>query len=158
MSAAWLVLENHILYSMYATVGKPIINKIPRATNQAIIALKPNSNIDLEFLYYAVVFIEFNIYKYTSQITQSNLNARSIKNLPLQCPIELRNQKKIAEILSTIDTAIEKTEKLIKKYKQIKTGLIHDLFTSGVTLEGKLRPRREQAPELYKENPIGWIP
>ena len=39
-SAAWLIKEPHILYSMYATVGKPIINRIACATNQAIIALK----------------------------------------------------------------------------------------------------------------------
>ncbi|MBF0233365.1 MAG: restriction endonuclease subunit S, partial [Desulfamplus sp.] len=28
----------------------------------------------------------------------------------------------------------------------------------GVTPDGKLRPTREQAPELYKESPVGWIP
>ena len=35
---------------------------------------------------------------------------------------------------------------------------MHDLFTRGVTADGKLRPPREQTPELYKETPIGWIP
>lgn len=35
---------------------------------------------------------------------------------------------------------------------------MHHLFTRGVTANGKLRPRREKAPELYKETPIGWIP
>ena len=37
-------------------------------------------------------------------------------------------------------------------------GLIHDLFTRGMTVDGRLRPTRAQAPELYKETPIGWIP
>src|SRR3546814_14615067 len=35
---------------------------------------------------------------------------------------------------------------------------MHDLFTRGVTADGQLRPPREQAPELYKESPLGWIP
>ena len=35
---------------------------------------------------------------------------------------------------------------------------MHDLFTRGVTADGKLRPPREQAPELYQETPVGWIP
>lgn len=35
---------------------------------------------------------------------------------------------------------------------------MHDLFTRGVTPDGRLRPTREQAPELYKESPLGWIP
>ena len=35
---------------------------------------------------------------------------------------------------------------------------MHDLFTRGVTPDGRLRPTREQVPELYKESPLGWIP
>jgi len=67
-------------------------------------------------------------------------------------------QEKIAAILSTIDTAIEQTEALIEKYQHIKAGLMHVLFTRGVLLTGQLRPPREQAPELYQETAIGWIP
>ncbi|HUX83285.1 MAG TPA: restriction endonuclease subunit S [Halothiobacillus sp.] len=67
-------------------------------------------------------------------------------------------QRRIAEVLFTLDKAIEKTEALIAKYQQIKAGLMHDLFTRGVTADGKLRPPREQAPELYQQTPIGWIP
>lgn len=33
-----------------------------------------------------------------------------------------------------------------------------EVDTRGVTADGKLRPPREQAPELYQETPIGWIP
>lgn len=67
-------------------------------------------------------------------------------------------QRRIAEILSTLDEAIEQTEALIAKHQQIKAGLMHDLFTRGVTPDGHLRPTREQAPDLYKESPLGWIP
>ena len=35
---------------------------------------------------------------------------------------------------------------------------MHDLFTRGITANGKLRPSKEQAPELYQETSIGWIP
>jgi type I restriction enzyme S subunit len=67
-------------------------------------------------------------------------------------------QEKIAAILTSIDTAIEKTEALIEKYQHIKAGLMHDLFTRGVLANGTLRPPRDQAPELYQETAIGWIP
>ena len=53
---------------------------------------------------------------------------------------------------------IEQTETLIAKYQQIKAGLMHDLFTRGVTPDGKLRPTRAEAPQLYQESPLGWIP
>ncbi|MDO8438098.1 MAG: restriction endonuclease subunit S [Nitrosomonadaceae bacterium] len=157
-SAAWLIKEPHILYSMYATVGKPIINHIPCATNQAIIALKESPKIEQSFLYYQLLFIRPQVYKYTSQTTQSNLNAGSVKKLSISYPKDRQQQQKIVAVLSSIDVAIEKTEALIAKYQQIKAGLMHDLFTRGITADGKLRPSREQAPELYQETPLGWIP
>ena len=67
-------------------------------------------------------------------------------------------QARIAAILTSIDTVIEKTEALIAKYQQIKAGLMHDLFTRGVLPNGQLRLPREQAPERYQETAIGWIP
>lgn len=70
----------------------------------------------------------------------------------------LLQQRRIAKILTTLDETIEQTEALIAKYQQIKAGLMHDLFTRGVTPDGRLRPTRDQAPHLYKESPLGWIP
>jgi type I restriction enzyme S subunit len=157
-SAAWLIKEPHILYSMYATVGKPIVNRISCATNQAIIALKPSEAVEQDFLFYQLLFIRPQVYKFTSQTTQSNLNASSVRKLPIAYPKSRATQRKIASILSTIDTAIEQTEALIEKYQHIKAGLMHDLFTRGVLPTGQLRPPREQAPELYQETAIGWIP
>ncbi len=69
------------------------------------------------------------------------------------------HQRKIAKILSTVDAVIEKTEQAILKYKAIKQGMMHDLFTRGIdTHTGKLRPSYEQAPHLYKKTELGWIP
>jgi type I restriction enzyme S subunit len=67
-------------------------------------------------------------------------------------------QARITAVLDCIDTAIEQTEALIEKYQQIKAGLMHDLFNRGVLPSGQLRPPRDQAPELYQETAIGWIP
>ncbi|MEO7864034.1 MAG: restriction endonuclease subunit S [Nitrospirales bacterium] len=67
-------------------------------------------------------------------------------------------QKGITAVLDTVDSQIEQTEALIAKYQQIKAGLMHDLFTRGVTPDGHLRPTYKQAPHLYKESPHGWIP
>lgn len=67
-------------------------------------------------------------------------------------------QRKIARILTTVDNLIEKTEALIAKYQAIKQGMMHDLFTRGVDSRGHLRPPYEEAPELYKQSELGWIP
>ena len=89
--------------------------------------------------------------------TRYGLSNGAIAKTPLPLA-PLDQQRRIAIILTSIDTAIEKTEALIAKYQQIKAGLTHDLFTRGVLPNGQLRPPREQAPELYQETVIGWIP
>lgn len=72
---------------------------------------------------------------------------------------ELPEQCRIAKILTTNDAAIEKTQAAIAKYKAIKQGMLHDLFTRGIDLNtGRLRPKYEDAPELYKESKLGWVP
>ena len=89
--------------------------------------------------------------------TRYGLSNGAIARTPLPMA-PLNQQRKIAAILTNIDTAIGKTEALIAKYQQIKAGLMHDLFTRGVLPNGQLRPPRERAPELYQETMTGWIP
>ncbi len=85
------------------------------------------------------------------------ISSSDLSSMPIAAPA-LALQRRIAEILSTVDEAIEQTEALIAKTQQIKVGLMHDLFTRGVTANGQLRPARDEAPQLYKKSPLGWIP
>jgi type I restriction enzyme S subunit len=85
------------------------------------------------------------------------IGSGDLASLPVPA-LPMGQQRRIAEILSTVDEAIEQTEAMIEKTKTIKAGLMHDLFTRGVTKDGQLRPPREEAPQLYKESLLGWIP
>jgi type I restriction enzyme S subunit len=115
--------------------------------------VKANS-LHAPFIYYCLAEQHSHLtFDYTTKAHPSVI--RRLYQLP---EIGIRLQKKIARILQTIDQAIEKTEVLIEKYQQIKAGLMHDLFTRGIGADGKLRPPREEAPDLYQETPIGWIP
>lgn len=93
-----------------------------------------------------------------SAISQASLSQGQISNLELDIPEELGEQQKVIEILDTLDTAIRETEALIDKLKAVKQGLLHDLLTRGIDASGQLRPRQSEAPQLYKESPLGWIP
>jgi len=89
--------------------------------------------------------------------TRYGLSSGSIASTPiLIAPIA--QQRRIGEILSTIDETIAETDALIGKYQQIKVGLMQDLFSRGVIPDGNLRPPREEAPSLYRKSPLGWIP
>src|SRR5665811_2073853 len=68
-----------------------------------------------------------------------------------------REQRRIADILDTLDDAIRKTEEIIAKLQQVKQGLLYDLLTWGIDENGELRdPERD--PEQFKETVLGRVP
>jgi type I restriction enzyme S subunit len=67
-------------------------------------------------------------------------------------------QIRVVSVLDTLDTAIYETEAIIAKLKAVKQGLLHDLLTRGIDANGELRPPQAEAPHLYKQSPLGWIP
>jgi type I restriction enzyme S subunit len=155
-SSAWIVPANSILYSIYATLGLPRINAMPVATNQAILALITDPNkIDRDYLYYWFEFARTSVVSLSSQTTQSNLSATTVKSLSVDHPTKLAEQAKIAGVLSTVDRAIEQTEALIAKQERIKTGLMQDLLTRGIDEHGNLRS--EEAHQ-FKDPPLGRTP
>ena len=100
-----------------------------------------------------------DILKFIKGGTRSKLNKSELEKIELEFPTKRIEEDKIAHILCTSDAVIEKTKEAIAKFKAIKQGMLHDLFIRGIDLTtGKLRPRYEEAPELYKESNLGWIP
>ena len=156
--SAKLLPAGSILFTSRATVGVSRIAGIPVCTNQGFKSLTPSAETDGKFLYYQVQRLRGAFERYAAGSTFPEINKKDTARVLIPHPTDVRVQQKIATILSTIDTAIEQTEALIEKYQHIKAGLMHDLFTRGVLPNGQLRPPREQAPELYQETAIGWIP
>lgn len=155
-SNAWLVPEYSILYSIYATLGVTRINKIPVATNQAILAfINDPGKINVDYLYYWLSFIRDSVINLSSQTTQSNLSATVVKTFEVVHPLSLSEQSKIAEVLSKVDQAIEQTESLIAKQQRIKTGLMQDLLTRGIDENGNLR---SEETHTFKDSPLWRIP
>ena len=73
--------------------------------------------------------ISINLGATINQITTKNLNDFIFPIPPIH------EQEKIAEILSTWDSAIEKQEQLIEKKKEFKKGLMQNLYSKGTKKE-----------------------
>jgi type I restriction enzyme, S subunit len=73
------------------------------------------------------------------------------------CIPPLPDQTRIAAVLDTMDEAIAKTEAVIAKLKQVRTGLLHDLLTRGLDQHGQLRDPMAH-PEQFQDSPLGRIP
>ncbi len=71
--------------------------------------------------------------------------------------IPLSEQRRIADVLDTVDAAIQETDSVVEKQEQVKTGLLQDLLTRGLDADGRLRdPERE--PEAFRETKLGKLP
>jgi type I restriction enzyme S subunit len=109
------------------------------------------NNLDKLYLY---CFLATKFDYLNSQTTGSTIphvNKTAFFNLPLPLP-PLEEQKAIAGILSTVQSAIEKTEKVINALKNLKKSMMKHLFTYGPVAE-------EEAEKVeLKETEIGLIP
>ena len=157
-SSAKILPPGSILFTSRATIGAAKIAALPVCTNQGFKNITPSKLIDGKFLFYQIQRIRGDFERFAAGSTFPEINKADTARVAIHHPVSLAAQKKIASIISSVDAVIERTEALIEKYQQIKAGLMHDLFTRGVLPDGKLRPTREQAPELYRETGIGFLP
>jgi type I restriction enzyme S subunit len=153
--------EGDILFSIAGALGRVAIVKkliLPANVNQAlaIIRLKEKEESTISFLkfYLSSFLIRNYIENILVRSAQSNLTLKHIENFLIPLP-PLPEQQKIAEILETIDSAIEKTDKIIEKYKRIKQGLMQDLLTKGIDENGNIR---DEKTHKFKDSPLGRIP
>jgi len=131
-SNAWILPPNSVLFSIYASIGEVAINKIPVATNQAILGLIPKSEIvDPKFLAYSLKKFGKYLISYNIQSTQKNLTLEIVKNFEIPFP-PLPIQQKIVKILDTIQEAIDIHDKIIEKTKELKKSLMNLLFHYGL--------------------------
>jgi type I restriction enzyme S subunit len=147
------------MYGGWLQIGRTAILGIPAATNQAICSLTTtDDSIDPNYLLRFMQAYRFR-WKAIAGSTRKdpNITKEDVARFEIASPPILQ-QKKIARILTTVDNLIEKTESLIAKYQAIKQGMMHDLFTRGVDAHGHLRPPQTEAPDLYKQSELGWIP
>ena len=135
------------------------INIVPEktfVTNNSIPVVIKTKDVDTIFLFYKLQTLRRD--QMVSGSAQPQVTINDLKKIKIVFP-SFPEQRQIATILSTADAVIEKTQAAIAKYKAIKQGMLQDLFTRGIdTVTGKLRPSYRDAPELYKESKLGWIP
>jgi type I restriction enzyme S subunit len=103
----------------------------------------------------------FRLARYFGQqsngLTRYGLPIGSVNKAPLWLPELLDEQKAIGKVLRLVDEAIAKTEAVIAKLRQVRAGLLHDLFTRGLDHNGQLRDPIAH-PEQFQESPLGCIP
>ena len=150
--------RGNILLVTRTGVGKVSIAGVDVAISQDLTGIIPRQDcVDTEYLYWQLKHRASERSRLAQGTIILGIQREKVAALEIPTP-PLPEQRKIARILSTVDDLIELTEALIAKYRAIKQGLMHDLLTRGVDASGRLRPPREEAPGLYRESAVGWVP
>jgi type I restriction enzyme, S subunit len=136
--------QGDILISVRAPVGE--INVAPHncCIGRGIAAIRVTS-IDSHFLYQAMLFHRKALEKVAQGSTFEAINRKDLSDFLILAP-PTSEQKKIAEILTTVDDTIEETDRIIEKTKELKKGLMQKLLTCGI------------GHKKFKKTEIGEIP
>lgn len=126
--------------------------------NQHLFKVVPAEGIDRSFLFHVLQASVAEMGKRTHGSTMKHIKRGELREFFVEIPRNEREQRKIAQVLDTLDTEIRTTEALIDKLEAVKQGLLHDLLTRGIDANGQLRPAQSDEPQLYKESPVGLIP
>lgn len=139
----FLMKKGDILYShinSLSQIGKVAYyngdQKIYHGMN--LLLLRANNCLDKQYLYYILLTEHM---RHVAQViakpavNQASISISDLKRVKLPVP-PLVEQQKIAEVLSTWDTAIEKQTQLIKKLELRKKGLMQQLLTGKKRLPG----------------------
>lgn len=138
-------------------VGRAAIPLVPVAINQDVKALVPAKGVSPTYLLKVMEFIETRADALAIGSTVKGISISEYLGISTHlAPSQL--QPVIACILDTVDSQIRETKAIIAKLSAVKQGLLQDFLTRGVDANGTLRPSQADAPHLYKESPLGFIP
>ena len=140
-----IIPRDSVMVTCVASVGEVALALSECITNQQINSIICNQKASPHYVYYALLFRKSLLKGWagitTTPIIKKSLFERFLIPLP-----PLPEQKKIAEILSTVDEAIEKADQAIERTQRLKEGLMQELLTRGIG-------RNE-----FKDMEIGRIP
>lgn len=143
--------KDDIVMSVRGTLGKVgiITDDLAGANITAnLLRLSPDKDlISGKYLLYYFLSSAFNnsLENASESTTIKTIKVPELKSIKIPLP-SLKEQRKIAEILSSVDAAIEKTEQVIAKTEEAKKGLMQQLLTKGI------------GHTEFKQTEIGEIP
>jgi type I restriction enzyme, S subunit len=159
ISGKYLFARGDTLYSKIRPyLRKAVLADFDGLTSADMYPLRPTAEVEPRFLLAVILGEHFSRFSEIVSMRSGfpKINREEFAEYSVALP-PLPEQRRIAEILDTLDEAIRKTEQLIAKLKQVKKGLLHDLLTRGIDDNGELRdPLRH--PEQFKESPLGLLP
>lgn len=121
-----VLFEPHLLLSIAASVGKPVINYVETGVHDGFLIFKKPC-FYLEFMYQWLKSFEFEWQQYGQPGSQVNLNSDIVKSQVVSIP-SVEEQIAIGNYFQKLDTLINQHQQQITKLNNIKQACLSKMF------------------------------
>ncbi|MBC1571313.1 restriction endonuclease subunit S [Listeria sp. FSL L7-1426] len=128
--------EPHLLLSIAATVGKPVINYVKTGVHDGFLIFL-DIKFEQEFLFQWLEMFRTSWQKYGQPGSQVNLNSELVRNQGILIP-SMKEQIKISQLFQQLDNTIALHQRKLEKIKALKTAYLSEMFPA----EGETKPKR----------------
>ena len=144
-----LIRETTLVVGRKGSAGEVYLLKEPCWPSDTTFYLDgfDHSRIHIGFLYYFMN--QFSLAKELEQTTIPSLDRSRLETYRIPTP-SLPEQRRIADILSTVDEQIRQTDEIIERTEELRRGLMTEFFHSGYYQHSTIeRPQFGQVPENW---------
>ncbi|MGN8885140.1 restriction endonuclease subunit S [Ligilactobacillus salivarius] len=121
-----VITEPHLLLSIAATVGKPLINYIKTGVHDGFLIFL-NPKFDLEYMYQWLEMFRPKWNKYGQPGSQVNLNSNLVRKQKIALPSR-EEQQRISSFLKQLDSLIALHQRKLEHLELMKKGLLQQMF------------------------------
>lgn len=121
-----VLTEPHLLLSIAATVGKPVVNYVKTGVHDGFLIFL-NPKFDREFMFQWLEMFRPKWQKYGQPGSQVNLNSDLVKDQEIMLPSKAE-QKKIGDFFAQLDHLITLHRRELEKLKNIKKAMLEKMF------------------------------
>jgi type I restriction enzyme S subunit len=128
--------KDDVLFTMEAPLGNVCL--VPDdhryILSQRVILFRTNELVEPPYIYQVLAGQHFQkiLQKHSTGTTATGIQQKNIVKLKLLIPNSIKEQKKIACILTSVDEVIENTQKQIDKLQDLKKATMNELLTKGI--------------------------
>jgi len=131
-----------LLITIAANIGDVAEVGFDFACPDSLVAVRPKNGVNKDWLKYFLQTQKSHFVSRATQNAQANINLQIVRPLKVCLP-HLSEQTAIADLLSTWDSAIEKTEKLIAEKLEQRKELMQQLLSGKQRFPGFNKPWQE---------------
>ena len=121
-----VLTEPHLLLSIAATVGKPVVNYVKTGVHDGFLIFM-NPKFDREFMFQWLEMYREKWNRYGQPGSQVNLNSDIVKNQKILVPC-MEEQQAIGAYFSNLDNLIVAHQEKISQLENLKKKLLQDMF------------------------------